>query len=169
MSEGLRPTIRPAVPADAEAVTEIFNQGVEERTATFETHLKRPADYEEMIGDGIPFVVAESEGSVVGFAKAGPYEDASHYYSHVAEATVFVERSARRNGVGRALLEGLVAESEAAGRLKLTAKIFASNEPSVALVRACGFREVGVHERHGCLDGEWKDVVVVERLLDPAS
>jgi L-amino acid N-acyltransferase YncA len=67
--------------------------------------------------------------------------------------------------VGRALLEALADEAAGSGRYKLTAKIFTTNEASIALFRGCGWRDVGVHRRHGELDGEWKDVVVMERLL----
>jgi L-amino acid N-acyltransferase YncA len=83
----------------------------------------------------------------------------------VREATVYVAPEARGGGIGRALLEALAAEAAARGRHKLVAKVFADNEPSLALSPSLGYREVGVHRRHGRLDGEWRDVVVLERLL----
>ena len=105
---------------------------------------------------------------VVGWASVGPYDDAHEYYSGVGEATLYVGRDARRGGTGRALLEALAEEAELRGYHKLIGKIFTSNQPSIALVRSGGWREVGVHRRHGRLDGEWKDVLVVERLLGEA-
>jgi L-amino acid N-acyltransferase YncA len=166
---GTRTTIRAARAGDAEAIARIFNAGVEERVATFETHPKPEGEIAELIGSGALVLVAERNHDVVAFAKVGPYDDPSHYYSGVGEATLYVERDARRAGVGAELLNALAEEAERQGHWKLVGKIFASNEPSIALVRSCGWREVGVHRRHGRLDGEWKDVLVVERLLGEAA
>ena len=82
---------------------------------------------------------------------------------------LYVTRSQRRRGIGRTLLNGLSEAAERAGFTKLIGKIFTDNEPSVALVRGCGFSEVGVHRRHGRLDGRWLDVLLVERLLGEAA
>jgi L-amino acid N-acyltransferase YncA len=145
-------------------VAEIFNQGVEDRVATFET---RPAGAEiasRWIEEDM-VLVAERGEILVGFAKASPYADRHHYYDGVREATLYVEREARRAGVGRALLEALAEFAREAGAHKLVGKIFTSNEPSIAMIGELGWREVGVHERHGSLDGAWKDVLVVEKLL----
>ena len=113
-------------------------------------------------------MVAEGGGRVVGWASVAPYDEAHEYYAGVGEATLYVDPSARRGGTGRALLTALADEAERRGYHKLVGKIFTSNEPSIALVKSCGWREVGVHRRHGRLDGEWKDVLVVERLLGEA-
>ena len=113
-------------------------------------------------------MVAEGGGRVVGWASVAPYDEAHEYYAGVGEATLYVDPSARRGGTGRALLTALADEAERRGYHKLVGKIFASNEASIALVKSCGWREVGVHRRHGRLDGEWKDVLVVERLLGAA-
>jgi L-amino acid N-acyltransferase YncA len=110
--------------------------------------------------------VAEVGATVVGTAWVTAYDPAHEYYAGVGEATLYVERSGRRRGIGGALLEALSAEAARRGRHKLVAKIFTSNEPSIALFGACGFRKVGVHVRHGRLDGEWKDVLVMERSLE---
>lgn len=165
------PPIRPAREADAPAVAAIFNQGIAGRSATFETRDQRPERFAALITSDEPLLVAErGDGAVVGFAKIGPYDDSSHYYAGIGEATVYVERSARRAGTGRALLEALTEAARDRGRHKLTAKVFADNGPSIALFRACGWREVGVHLRHGRLEGEWKDVLVLERSLgDPEA
>ena len=110
-------------------------------------------------------MVALRDDSIVGWAKASPYTDRHVYYDWVREATLYVERGARRTGVGRRLLAALADGAAEAGAHKLVGKIFTSNEPSIAMVGGLGWREVGVHERHGRLDGEWKDVLVVEKLL----
>lgn len=110
-------------------------------------------------------VVSERNGDLVGFAKSAPYEDRSHYYEGVGEATVYVARAARGQGVGAPLLDALVEASRGRGLHKLTAKVFADNEPSLKLFERAGFRTVGRHLRHGELDGEWLDVVLLERSL----
>jgi L-amino acid N-acyltransferase YncA len=161
--------VRPARRDDAPAITRIFNEGLAERVATFETRPKAAGEIAELIDAGALVLVAERDGQVVAFAKLGPYDDPSHYYSGVGEATLYVAREARRARAGAELLNALAEEAERRGYWKLVGKIFASNAPSIALVRSCGWREVGVHRRHSRLDGEWKDVLVVERLLGEAS
>jgi L-amino acid N-acyltransferase YncA len=161
--------VRPATVADAEAIARIYNEGIAERVATFETREKSPIELAELIEAGSLILVAEHEAKVVAFVKVGPYDDASHYYSRIGEATLYVDSAARRSGVGRALIEAVVEAAEERDYYKLVGKIFTSNAPSIALVEACGWRAVGVHRRHGRLDGEWKDVLVVERLLGAVS
>ena len=95
------------------------------------------------------------------------YSDRSAY-DGVGEHGVYVAPGARGRGLGRLLLEALAVAAEAAGYHKLTSRVFTTNEASLAVHRTAGFREVGVHLRHGRLDGEWKDCVVVERLLGAA-
>lgn len=176
-------TILPARAADAPAIAEIFNAAIEERVATFETRSQSAEDIRALIRAGELMLVVERAPSarpaddrhesrgpkVVGWAKVAPYDPVHDYYSGVGEATLYVASDARRAGIGRALLESLAQDAERRGYYKLVGKIFTSNAPSIALVRACGWREVGVHRRHGRLDGEWKDVLVVERLLGDAS
>ena len=165
MSEAeTRVAIRRAVPGDAGALAAVFNQSIEDRVATFETKAATEADANRWIEEEI-VLTASTDGSVVGWAKAGPYSDAHRYYDGVREATLYVAREARRAGVGSALLAALAGATAEAGAHKLVGKIFTSNEPSIALVRGLGWIEVGVHVRHGTLDGEWKDVLVVEKLL----
>jgi L-amino acid N-acyltransferase YncA len=163
-SERLPLSIRPARPEDARRVAEVFNQGVQDRVATFETNEARAEDALRWIQEDL-VIVAERSSELLGWAKASPYADRHRYYDGVREATAYVEREARHRGVGRRLLDSLAESAAAAGAHKLVGKIFTSNEPSIALVRDLGWREVGVHERHGTLDGEWKDVLVVEKLL----
>ena len=161
--------VRPAVSADAARVAAIYNQGIEDRIATFETSPRSESDVAEWLAPGLlPVLVAERDGTVLGFARVSEYSDRC-VYSGVGELGVYVDRSARGAGVGRALLASLAEASERAGLYKLIGRIFSDNEPSLAAHRAAGFREVGVQQRHGRLDEEWKDVVLVERLLGEAA
>jgi phosphinothricin acetyltransferase len=159
--------VRAARPDDAKSIARIHNQGIAERVATFETRPRNEAEVASAIESGL-VLVAERAGRVIGWAGVSAYDQAHEYYSGVAEATLYVEREFRRGGAGRALLEALADEAERRGYFKLVGKIFSSNQPSLALVRSCGWSEVGVHRRHGRLDGEWKDVLVVELLLGDA-
>jgi L-amino acid N-acyltransferase YncA len=157
--------IRRAERGDAARIAEIFNEGVEDRVATFETQPATREDAERWLAEDLVIVLEADEG-IAGWAKAGPYSDRHDYYDGVREATLYVTRESRRHGAGRALLRELAEAAAQEGAHKLVGKIFTSNEPSIALVQGLGWREVGVHERHGTLDGEWKDVLVVEKLLD---
>jgi L-amino acid N-acyltransferase YncA len=156
--------VRPAEAPDAARLAEIFNQGVEDRVATFETNPASAEDAARWIAENV-VIVAEAGGEIVAWAKASPYADEHHYYAGVREATLYVERGARRSGLGRLLLDRLAGAAAEDGAHKLVGKIFTSNAASIALVEGLGWREVGVHHRHGTLDGEWKDVLVVEKLL----
>ncbi len=161
--------IRPAEPGDAEAIAAIYNQGIEDRQATFQTRLHDPGELElkaEQLGGQL--LVAEHDGRVVGWAGWSGYDDPADYYAGIAECAVYVGREARGHGVGAELLNGLAEEASKVGVHKLVAKIFTTNEASFALFRRCGFREVGTHLRHGRLDGQWKDVLVMERSLPDA-
>jgi L-amino acid N-acyltransferase YncA len=157
--------IRPARADDAQAIALIHSEGIADRVATFQTRAPRSDEVAARIEGGALLIVAETPAGIAGWASVGPYDDAHEYYAGVGEATLYVARAARGAGIGRSLLNALAEEAERRGYYKLVGKIFTSNEPSVALVRSCGWRQVGVHLRHGRLDGEWKDVVLVERLL----
>jgi L-amino acid N-acyltransferase YncA len=158
------PLGREADAADAEAIARIYNEGIEDRIATFEVRARTPDDVRAWLAGDHPVVVIEESGSVVAWAAASAYSPRP-CYAGVAEVSVYVARAARSRGLGRLALDELAARCAAAGFHKLTGKILAENEASRALVKAAGFREVGVHLRHGRIDGEWKDIVVVERLL----
>jgi L-amino acid N-acyltransferase YncA len=162
-------SLRPAVPADAPALAAIYNEGIAEREATFETRPRGAGDVGAWIAEGRPFLVAEDAGgAIAGFARVSGYSDRC-VYEGVGEHGVYVAAAARGLGAGRALLEGLCDAAERAGYYKLTSRVFTSNGPSRALHRAAGFEEVGVQRRHGRLDGEWRDCVLVERLLGDAA
>ena len=102
-------------------------------------------------------------------APAPTQSSASPSWPSSAPAWRWIAGSARGRGVGRTLLNGLADACEAAGLHKLTSRVFTSNAASRALHRACGFDEVGVVRRHAKLDGEWRDCVLVERLLGEAA
>ena len=162
-------TTRAATPADAAAMAAIYRAGIDDRVATFETVPPREPEMAALATSGTPVIVAERDGDVVAWARIGPYSDPHDYYAGVGEATLYVARGARGAGVGRELMLALDPVAEAAGFHKLVGKIFTTNAASIALVHACGWHDVGVHRRHGRLDGEWKDVLVVEKLLSARS
>jgi L-amino acid N-acyltransferase YncA len=161
--------VRPARPVDAEAIAEIYNEGIEDRQATFQTKRHDPGELELKTEQrGGQLLVADAGGRIVGWAGWVGYDDPADYYAGVAETAVYVAGDSRRRGVGETLLAALAEEAPKAGVHKLLAKIFTTNEPSIELYRRCGYREVGVHRRHGRLDGEWKDVLIMEKLLGDA-
>ena len=162
-------SIRAARADDAGAIAALYNAGIAERQATFETRPRAPAEIAVWFEPALPFLVAEDDtGRVVGFARVSPYSDRC-VYEGVGEHGVYVDAGARGQGVGRRLLDALAAEAERRGLYKLTSRIFTSNAASRAVHRAAGFVEVGVQRRHGRLDGEWKDTILVERLLGDAA
>lgn len=152
---------------DAAAIAEIYNQGIEDRVATYETRLRSAADQQkwlQLIAGRYPTVVAQANGEIVGWAGAGPYRD-RECYRGIGEFSMYVRRDWRRQGAGDLLLAGLINEAERLGLWKLLARVFLFNEASRALCRKHGFREVGIYEKHARLDGRWLDVVIVERLI----
>lgn len=162
---GDRLVVRPMTVADAEAVARVYSQGIEDRTATFETRPRTAADVAGWPDEG-PVVVVERDGVVIGWASTSAYRPQRAVYADIREFSVYVDRAARGAGVGRAAMDGLLEACRAAGIRKLVSRIFPENTGSLALCRAVGFREVGTYRRHGMLDGVWRDVVVVELLLD---
>ena len=132
--------IRPATAADAAAVAAIYNEGIEDRLATFETRPRAPEDVAAWLDDGLPFLVATNGGQLVGFARVGPYSDRC-VYQGVGEHGVYVARVARGSGAGRRLLDAVCEASERAGLYKLTSRIFTDNAASRAAHRAAGFEE----------------------------
>jgi phosphinothricin acetyltransferase len=162
-----KPSTRLATPADAAAIAAIYNEGIAERIATFETEPRTAEHIAAQLldkGDRFPTVVAEHEGRIVAWAGAGPYR-ARPAYAGVAEHSVYVARSARGTGVGRVVLDALCRAYAERGFWKIVSRIFPENIASLALHERCGFRVVGTYQRHGKLDGEWRDCVIVERLL----
>jgi L-amino acid N-acyltransferase YncA len=158
---------RAAGPDDAEAIAHIYNEGIEERTATFETNLRTAREILDWFDGTHPVVVVEEEGAVISFANTSAYSPRG-CYSGVAEFSVYTDREARRRRAGTLAMKALIEAAEREGFWKLVSRVFVENTPSRELLVSLGFREVGVHEKHARLEGRWRDVVVVERLL-PAN
>ena len=158
--------LRPALSGDESAIADIYNQGIEDRGATFETAPRSAAHIAIKIGaaDRFPMLIADDEGRVIGWAGLSEYRP-RECYAGIAEFSIYLERAARGRGVGRMLLAALVDAARDRGYWKLVSRIFPFNAASRAVCRSCGFREVGVYEKHGQLDGRWLDVVIVERLI----
>lgn len=136
------------------------------RGSTFETEPRSAANFDDRIGDTrFPLLVAESAKEVIGWAGVSSYSSRSCYVG-IGECSVYVATAARGRGVGTSMTEALARAAYASGFHKLIGKLFADNTASVRLVERCGFSSVGLHRRHGRLDGIWRDVLVVERLLD---
>jgi phosphinothricin acetyltransferase len=158
---------RRATPDDAEAIARIYNAGIVERIATFETRLRTAQDIRPWFDGTHPIVVVEEGGRVVAFAATSTYRPRA-CYAGVAEFSVYVAKEVRGRGAGRLALEALIAAAAKAGFWKLVSRVFPENVASRRLLRSVGFREVGIYEKHAQLDGIWRDVVIVEKvLLDP--
>jgi L-amino acid N-acyltransferase YncA len=156
--------VRAARADDAAAVAAIYNAGIRERSSTFETREREAAEIADRIASEAVFLVVEVDGRVAGFAATSPYSGRAAY-AGIAECSVYVDAHLRGRGLGTELLAALAAQAEGRGFHKLVGKLFATNEASTRLVAGGGFRVVGTHERHGQLDGEWRDVILVERIL----
>jgi phosphinothricin acetyltransferase len=158
-------TVRPARAEDAPAITEIYNQGIEDRIATFETEPRAVSDIEPWFAHAHAFVsVTDSDHAVVGYAVAHPYSDRCCYQG-IGEFSVYVRRSHRGRGIGQIAMAALIEAARADGLWKLMSRIFPENRASLGLMARMGFDEIGVHRNHGKLDGVWKDCVIVERLI----
>jgi len=157
---------RAATLADAAAIAAIYNEGIADRVATFETEPRSVAQIAEWFTGRRLVVVAETgKEGLVAFAASLPYSDRP-CYSGIGEFSVYVRRDYRRRGAGRAVLAALIEAAAAASLHKLTSRVFPENLASRALLKQLGFEEIGIHRRHGKLDGCWRDCVIVERLLD---
>ena len=156
---------RPASPDDASILAQIYNQGIEDRVGTFETRPRTAQDVAAWFDGVHPIVVVEADGdSVIAFAATSSYRS-RECYAGIAEFSVYVARHARGQGAGRVAMEALLAAAKPAGIWKLLSRIFVENDASRRLMASMGFREVGIYEKHAQLDGKWRDVVIVERLI----
>jgi L-amino acid N-acyltransferase YncA len=156
-----RVTIRGARPDDWPRIADIYAAGIATRNATFETEVP---SFEEWDAAHLPehrFVATDGE-RVIGWVALTGYSDRC-CYSGVADLSVYVDPAVQGQGIGRALLEHLIADTEGSGIWTLQAGVFPENAASLALHRHCGFRVVGTRERIGELDGVWRDVVLLER------
>jgi L-amino acid N-acyltransferase YncA len=147
--------------AHGAAVLAIYQAGIDEGDATFET---RAPDWPAFTAARLPGhrYVAVGGGAVVGWVAASATSSRAAY-AGVVEHSVYVDRAARGMGVGRLLLSALIASTEAAGIWTIQSGIFPENAASLALHKAAGFRVVGTRERIGQQHGRWRDVVLIER------
>jgi L-amino acid N-acyltransferase YncA len=155
---------------DAPAIARIYNEGIQDRLATFETEPRAADDVLRWLAERSgrwPTVVVERDGSVIGWAGTSEYRPRA-CYAGVAEFSVYVARSDRGQGAGRLAMETLIAECERRGIWKLVSRVFPENTASRRLLVRVGFREVGTYHRHAKLDGAWRDTVIVERLIGDA-
>ena len=135
-----------------------------DRGATFETEPRDAAAIVAWFEAGYPVFVAGEEDVVMAHAVAFPYRSRA-CYDGVREFSVYAARQARGQGFGRDALSALITAASSRGWWKLVSRVFPENAASRKLLSRPGFREVGVYERHGQLDGVWRDVVIVEKLL----
>lgn len=153
-------------------MADIYNEGVRERVATFETRERTAEDLRPWLGDPRrPVLVAhepDDERNVLGWVAASAYRP-RECYAGIAEFSIYVRGSARGRGVGHLLMEAFLAACARAGSWKVLSRVFPENAASRRLLAAHGFREVGTYRRHARLDGVWRDVVIVERSLGEAA
>ena len=159
--------IRPAAASDAVRICAIYNEGIEDRVATLETTLRTPDERRTWLAardPRHPVFVAENGRDIVGWGSLNVFNPRPAY-DHVADFSVYVARSGRGQGVGRALLDHLVVAARQLGYHKLVLAAFPFNDAGMALYRGAGFSTVGIYREHGLLDGRWVDVIVMEKLL----
>jgi phosphinothricin acetyltransferase len=169
----LRVEIRPAQPAEAASIAAIYAHYVTTSAATFDESPAGAHEFAARIAAagaaGLPFVVAEVDGEVGGYAYLGAYRPRPAY-RYTVENSVYVSQNARGRGVGRALLDRLLADGSRAGVREVVAVIAVTGgEASVALHRACGFREAGRLTAVGFKFGHWHDTLLMQRSLGAAA
>jgi L-amino acid N-acyltransferase YncA len=165
--------VRTAEPRDAPAIAAIYAHYVATSPATFDETAPGAGAFADRIAaagsTGLPFLVADEDGAVLGYAYLAPYRGRSAY-RHTVEDSVYVDPGALGRAVGRALLERLLAEGERAGAREVIAVIAATGaDATVALHRACGFRDAGRLEAVGIKHGAWHDTILMQRSLRPAG
>lgn len=161
-------TVRQATSEDTDSILRIYNQGIEDRIATLETETKDSSYMEAWFNDHqgrFSVLVAEREGEVVGWASLNPY---SHRcaYNGVADLSVYIERSFRGQGVGSSLLDSLHKVANENNFYKIVLFTFPFNQSGQGLYKKMGYRQVGVFEKQGIMDGQFIDVMIMEKLLN---
>lgn len=168
------PLLRDATVNDVPAITALYAGEVEGGTATFETTAPGPGEMAQRLAavrrHALPWLIAETDGRFAGYAYASPFRPRPAYRYGV-EVSIYVEAHARRRGVGRALLEALIARTRDRGLRHLIGAISDSDtsEASIALHRALGFRDAGAYRQVGWKFGRWLDVTLMQLDLDPAG
>ena len=165
MSDAATLRTRAATSADAAAIAAIYNEGIADRIATFETEPRSATDIAGWFtGEHLVLVAETGKTGPVAFAASFPYSSRPCYRG-IGEFSVYVRRGHRGRGAGRTALGALIETATARGMHKLTSRVFPENTASHALLKGLGFEEIGIHRRHGQLDGRWRDCVIVERSL----
>jgi phosphinothricin acetyltransferase len=169
---GEPPAIRDATPADADAICRIYNQGIQDRLATLETEERTPEERRAWLagrGPRHPVLVAEAAGAagreVVAWGSLNVFNP-RRAYDHVADFSLYVERGWRGRGLGRRLLDELIARARTLGYHKLVLSAFPFNPAGMQAYRRAGFREVGTYREQGRLDGRWVDTILMEKILE---
>jgi L-amino acid N-acyltransferase YncA len=160
-------TVRLATPDDADAICEIYNQGIEDRVATLETELRTPDERRRWLAARSPrhpVIVAETGTRIAAWGSLNVF-NAREAYRFVADFSVYVERAFRGKGAGSAVLARLVELGREHGYRKLVLSAFPTNTGGMALYTKFGFRTVGIYKEQGLLDGQWVDTVIMEKLL----
>jgi L-amino acid N-acyltransferase YncA len=162
-------SIRPAEPGDIAAITRIYAHAVEHGTASFE--LEPPSEAEmarrqqALLARKFPYFVAERAGMIAGYAYAGPYRDRKAY-DWCVEDSIYIAPEFHRQGIGKALLMRLIAESETRGFRQMIGVIGdTGNTASIAVHAACGFRLIGTFQSIGYKHGRWLDTALMQRAL----
>ena len=168
MAEWTEPIkLRAARIEDAKEIARIYNQGVQDRAATFENAFVTPEErYLWLVArpEKYPVLVAEVKHTMMGWASLAPYSPRA-CYSGIAELSIYIDRSLRGHGVGQELMKAMQQAARQKGYYKLIGRVMAANEPGRKLCQVTGWKEVGIHEKHGKLGGEWHDLVLVEYLI----
>ena len=156
-----------ATQADWEAIRRIYRDGIRTKEATFQTEADIPDGTSWFASkmEGLIFKAVNEEGKIIGWSALSPVSSRC-VYRGVAEVSVYVDLAQHGRGVGTMLLAHLIEASEEQGIWTLQAGIFPSNIASVNLHKKLGFREVGLRERLGQMDGVWRDVLFLERRSD---
>jgi L-amino acid N-acyltransferase YncA len=163
-----RMEIREATCEDATALARIYNQGIEDRSATLETQLRTPEERAEWLtirGSRHPVLVAvDSSGTVVGWGSLNSFNPRP-VYDHVADFSIYVAREQRGQGIGDALLSALEVRARGLGYHKMVLAAFPTNAPGMRLYERHGFHTIGISHEQGMLDDRWVDVILMEKLL----
>jgi L-amino acid N-acyltransferase YncA len=155
-------TVASMRPEHAEQVLAVYQLGIDEGDATFETSAPTWEAFDRSHLPAHRFVALDGEWQVLGWVAAVPVSERC-VYAGVVENSVYVRPAARGRGVGTALLAALIASTEAAGIWTIQSGVFPENSASLALHERAGFRRVGTRERLGRSHGRWRDVVLLER------
>ncbi len=162
------PVIRDAAPADLPAILAIHNDAILHSLAIWQ---ERPVDlanrqawFEERTGQGYPVLALDLDGALAGYASYGPFRFGSGYDATV-ENSVYLSAAQRRQGLGRRLMEALIARARAQGRHVMVAGIGLPNDASVALHRSLGFTEAGMLREIGRKAGRWLDLMLMQKRL----